>query len=164
MRQSHLKPAAPRFILHLMAGLMWACVGIMLLRLALGWLWALHWQARVPYLLAGASAAAIIQFFFGRLALKNIRRVDGLGERPCIFAFQAWTSYPLVAFMICLGLFLRHSPLPKPLLAVLYIGIGGGLFLAGLRYFQHLFVLKAITTINPDPDHQAHPSERTKTL
>jgi len=41
--------------------------------------------------------------------------------------------------MISLGVYLRaYSPFPKPLLAILYLGIGGGLSLAGLLYFAHI--------------------------
>lgn len=43
--------------------------------------------------------------------------------------------------MISLGIFLRlYSPIPKPLLAVMYIGIGGSLFLASLHYYKHIWV------------------------
>ena len=144
MKIQRLKPGAPKAVLHLMAGLMWSGVGIMLGRLAVGWLWLLPWLGRWPYLLAGITAAGVIQIFFSRLAAKNISRVERLDAKPCLFAFQAWTSYPLVLFMISLGLFLRNSPLPKPLLAVLYIGIGGGLFLSSLNYYFYVFKLPQI--------------------
>jgi hypothetical protein len=61
------------------------------------------------------------------------------GEKPCLFAFQAWHSYPLVIVMIGLGITLRKfTPIPKPLLGILYIGIGGGLGLASLHYYQSI--------------------------
>jgi hypothetical protein len=37
--------------------------------------------------------------------------------------------------MIALGLLLRHSAIPKPYLAILYIGMGLALLLSSLRYF-----------------------------
>ena len=50
--------------------------------------------------------------------------------------FSEWKSYPLVLVMIALGIYLRaYSPIPKSLLAVLYLGIGGGLSSSSLRYF-----------------------------
>jgi hypothetical protein len=85
--------------------------------------------------------------FFARMAEKNIQRIEDLPSRPCLFAFQSWTSYPLVAFMISLGLALRASPLPKPLLAGLYLAIGGGLFLASLRYFSFLLHRMTVRTL-----------------
>jgi hypothetical protein len=40
--------------------------------------------------------------------------------------------------MISLGLILRHSPLPKAELGILYAGIGGGLSLASAVYLPPL--------------------------
>lgn len=41
--------------------------------------------------------------------------------------------------MISLGIYLRiYSPFPKPLLAILYLGIGGGLLSASLHYFVNI--------------------------
>ncbi len=92
--------------------------------------------------LAGVLLASAIYYFgFSKLAKKNIQRItDMAGDKICIFAFQEWTSYPLVIVMISLGIFLRmYSPIPKPLLAVMYIGIGGSLFLASLHYYKHIW-------------------------
>ncbi|MGD8603948.1 MAG: hypothetical protein PVF49_05165, partial [Anaerolineales bacterium] len=61
-----------------------------------------------------------------------------LPEKACLFAFQQWYSYPLVIFMVTLGLLLRHSELPRHLLAILYLGIGGGLLLASRHYYLTL--------------------------
>jgi hypothetical protein len=41
--------------------------------------------------------------------------------------------------MISLGIYLRiYSPIPKPVLASGYLGIGTALFSASLHYFTHL--------------------------
>ncbi len=119
---------------------MWSGVGIFLSSLAFGWLEPLKWTRAVPLTLAGAALAFAIYYFgFSNLADKNIRRIHGIeNEKVCFFAFQQWHSYPLVAFMISLGIFLRHSPFPKPYLAILYIGIGGSLFLASFHYYRKL--------------------------
>jgi hypothetical protein len=78
------------------------------------------------------------------VAIKNIKRIDLIvSERPCIFAFQEWKSYPLVAVMISMGIYLRkYSLFPKSLLAIMYIGIGGGLFLSGFKYFQKIIQIR----------------------
>ena len=57
----------------------------------------------------------------------------------CLFAFQAWKSYLLVALMILIGFGLRHSALPKPFLAVVYLTIGAALIFAGGQYFKNRF-------------------------
>ena len=136
-----LKPAVNKAWLYALAGLLWSVAGVMLLRLAYGWLRLAHDYP--VYLLAPLGillAIAIYRFGFSKFADRNIQRIHELaGEKACIFAFQEWTSYPLVVFMVSLGIVLRrHSPIPKPLLAVAYLGIGGSLFLASFHYYRHL--------------------------
>jgi hypothetical protein len=133
-----LVPAVPKIWLHMLAGVMWSGVGVMLTALASRWLKLVQLGQLLVLCLAGALlAAAIYAFGFSKLALKNILRIEAYArERVCLFAFQKWSSYPLVLFMISLGIYLRvYSPIPKPLLAILYIGIGGGLFLSSLHYY-----------------------------
>jgi hypothetical protein len=136
-----LYPAVSKFWLHLLAGVMWSGVGVMLIAIASRWLGLVSLLQAVLLVLAGLALAAAIYFFgFSKMALKNVRRINAyLQERVCLFAFQRWTSYPLVLFMVSLGIYLRiYSPFPKPLLAILYFGIGGGLFLSSLHYYAQL--------------------------
>ena len=43
--------------------------------------------------------------------------------------------------MIALGVFLRHSRIPREYLAALYLTIGGALFLSSLHYYVQLWRL-----------------------
>lgn len=136
-----LKPAAEKFWLQLAAGLMWSGVGVMLIRFAWRWLAEVEHTTEVLLLIAGFVLAAAIYFWgFSKLAGKNIRRIETLpGQKPCLFAFQAWTSYPLVAVMMGMGIYLRmYSSFPHQLLAITYLGIGGGLLGSSLHYYAHL--------------------------
>ena len=113
----------------------------MLCNLAYGWLLPVGFPQVLWMTLVGVLLAlAIFHFGFSKLAKKNIQRItDMAGDKICIFAFQEWTSYPLIVVMIGLGLSLRNLlPIPKPYLAILYIGIGGGLFLSSLYYYKPL--------------------------
>jgi len=135
------KPAATKPWLIASAGIVWSGVGLMLGNLAYGWLLPVALPQVLWMTIVGLMLASVIYYFgFSKLAKKNIQRIIALpGEKICIFAFQEWTSYPLVVVMIGLGLTLRnYLPIPKPYLAILYIGIGGGLFLASLLYYEHL--------------------------
>jgi hypothetical protein len=135
------KPGVRKSWLYFSAGLVWLGVGIMLIGFASRWLRLVSLTASVLLILIGIVLAMGIYFFgFSRLAKKNIRRIYTIaGERICLFAFQEWKSYPLVLFMIALGIYLRvYSPIPKPLLAVLYLGIGGGLSSSSLHYFLQM--------------------------
>jgi len=134
-----LKPAVSKRWLFALAGLMWSGVGVMLCRLAYKWLQPLNSPQAMTLTASGALMALLVyRFGFSKLALKNIRRIQQLPGRVCLFAFQEWRSYPLVVFMIALGILLRRSPVPKSYLAVLYIGIGSGLLAASTHYFRRL--------------------------
>ena len=133
------RPVVDRRWLYLAAALMWGLVGVMLCRLAYTWLFPEKVGHAMPLALAGiAAGAAIYRFGFSKIVDKNIRRIHVLNEQSCLFAFQSRKSYLLVAGMMGLGITLRHSPLPKPTLAVLYTGIGLGLFLSSLSYYRHV--------------------------
>lgn len=136
-----IKPAVRKVWLHFFAGTVWFGVGLMLIGFASRWLKPVVFFTMFLLVTAGLLLATGIYFFgFSKLAKKNIKRISGLkGEKVCLFAFQGWTSYPLVLFMIFLGIYLRtYSSFPKPLLAILYLGIGGGLLSASLNYFAHI--------------------------
>ncbi len=136
-----LTPRTHKNWLLLTAGVMWTGVGIFLITLALEWMFAPDVDQPWIYWLPGILLAlAIFQFGFSRLSRKNSRRIVNLEtEKPCLFAFQEWHSYPLVLFMIALGISLRKfSPIPKPLLGILYTGIGGGLGLASFYYYREI--------------------------
>jgi hypothetical protein len=147
-RMQSLTPAVYRQWLYLLAGLMWSGVGLMLCSLAYGWLVPVAsgealWRALAGLLLA----LAIYHFGFSKFADRNIHRIDDyLKDKVCIFAFQEWTSYPLVVVMVSMGIGLRvYSPIPKPWLAVLYIGIGGSLFFASFHYYLKLLKMRSNT-------------------
>lgn len=138
---NRIKPSVHKYWLYLSAGFVWFGVGVLLISLAIGWLKPAVFSDIFLLVTAGLSLAACIYYFgFSKLAKKNINRIDKLkGEKVCFFAFQGWTSYPLVLFMMSLGIYLRtYSPIPKPLLAILYLGIGGGLLTSSLHYFANI--------------------------
>ena len=130
-------PALPKIWLIIIAGLAWSSIGLFLNLTAFAWLPPLS-DTQTPILigLGLLLALAIGIFGFSMLAKKNIHRIQRLPDKACIFAFQDWTSYPLVAVMITMGIILRQSSIPKILLAPMYIGIGGGLIIASLQYYR----------------------------
>lgn len=55
----------------------------------------------------------------------------------CIFAFQKWQSYILIAVMMSMGIFLRTTTFfPRLPLASVYIGIGTALFISSINYYR----------------------------
>ena len=128
--------------LQLISGLMWTGVGLYLISLAVGWIFtsglSLLWIYWAPGCLL---ALAIYQFGFTGLAKKNSLRIENMpDEKPSIFAFQEVKSYLIIVFMIGLGISLRRfTPIPKPLLGILYLGIGGGIGLSSSIYYIYLW-------------------------
>jgi predicted histidine transporter YuiF (NhaC family) len=132
-----LKPAVSGRTLLTLAGLLWIVVGAMLLSFAVRWLRA--GQSAHPYLLvaAGVIAALVIHHFgFLKVVDKNLGRILPMEGKRCVFSFMSWKSYLLVGLMMAMGIGLRHSPIPKPYLAVLYVGIGLALILSSIRYLR----------------------------
>jgi hypothetical protein len=126
-------------VLLLFAGVVWIAVGAMLLTWAVGWLRAGH--PLHPYLLGGLGACAALcihHFGFLRVVDRNLDRILPMQGRRCAFAFMSWKSYLMVVLMMTVGFALRHSAIPKPVLAVLYIGIGLALVLSSIRYLRVL--------------------------
>ena len=137
------KPAVSKYWLMALAGLMWSVVGIMLCRVAFIWLRAVPGHRALTLGSMGlVSALLAYRFGFCKIALKNIDRLFLLPKKTCVFAFQAWKSYLIIIFMIILGITLRHSPVPRHFLAIIYIAIGGGLFLSSFHFYWRIWRVK----------------------
>jgi hypothetical protein len=106
------------------------------------WLKGVDWLTAFPFGLFGIILSlAAYRYGFSGIARKNIDRICLLPEKGCIFAFQAWKSYLIIALMIALGIILRHSPISKQYLAIVYMTIGGALLLSSLQYYRKLWRL-----------------------
>ena len=135
-------PAVDKKFLIALSGIIWSIVGIALCALAVSWL-----SEATSYntlLLGGAGillSLLIHHFGFLKLVDRNIERIISKSGKVCIFAFQPWKSYLIILIMIGMGMFLRQSSLPKPYLAIIYIGFGGAMLLSSLRYHRNFFKL-----------------------
>ena len=134
------KPAVTKNVLLFLAGIIWVCVGTMLLFLAFSWL------AKVSniniYLFGGAGVVlALLAHHFGflRIVDKNLERILPMDEKKCLFSFMPWKSYLIIVVMISMGAILRHSMIPKQYLAILYTAIGLALILSSVRYLRIFF-------------------------
>lgn len=132
-------PQAKRQILILLAGIVWSLVGVALVLTASGWFYAIR---PIPVIAIGSgivAGAAIHRFGFSRLAainLSRIRRQSPGKEKVCLFAFQNWKSYIMIAIMMIVGYALRHAPVPRIYLIPIYMGIGLALIFSSLLYYQ----------------------------
>ena len=135
-----LKPAVSKHWLFVLAGSMWSIVGIMLCRLAYGWLAGLHRSWAVALGALGLVLAFVVyRVGFSKIARKNIARLCSIPEKVCLFAFQSWKGYLIIGLMVPLGITLRHSPLPRHYLAIVYTTIGGALLLSSFHYYKRFW-------------------------
>jgi len=135
-----LKPAVSKYWLLTLAGLTWGAVGTLLCGRAYHWFTDIHKSWVIPVELVSLLMALIAhRFGFSKIAGRNIKRLCLLTEKTCLFAFQTWKGYLIIGFMIALGFVLRHLPIPKPYLAIVYVTIGGALFLSSFSYFKLLW-------------------------
>jgi hypothetical protein len=133
-----LKLGVSKRILMLTAGIIWIGVAIMLNALSYSWLRHEKYEYIIMASAVGFTCALIIHHFgFLRIVDKNLARIISMEGRQCILSFMSWKSYLLVMVMAMMGLLLRHSPIPKLYLAVLYCAIGTALLLSGIRYLRY---------------------------
>jgi len=138
-KMAKIKPAVNKRVLLFLAGLMWLSVGAMLLYLSFSWLNASHAHGAFIFAGIGVVVALLVHHFgFLKIVDKNLGRILPMEGSKCVFAFMTWKSYILVAIMVAMGILLRHSPIPKPYLSIIYIGIGLALLLSSIRYLRIL--------------------------
>ena len=131
------KPAVGKGMLLLLSGFMWIAVGIMLLNYAYHWLEEEGGRTALFLAVAGLLCSLVIHHFgFLKVVDKNLARILPMKGKRCVFSFQPWRSYLIILVMIAMGIGLRHSPIPKPYLSILYIGIGMALILSSIRYLR----------------------------
>lgn len=130
------KPGVDKRVLIFLSGLLWIGVGSALLRLSAGWL-SVEDNHTVLFAGLGTTAGLIIHHFgFLRVVDKNLGRILPMRGKHCVFSFMSWKSYLIVLIMATMGALLRHSPIPKPYLSIMYIGIGLSLILSSARYLR----------------------------
>jgi hypothetical protein len=132
------EPAVSRQTLIYSAAVVWGGVGLLLCLRAYFWFAASPMSTWWMVLLALALGLIKGRLIFSRLAARNLARIKEMSpekEKVCFFAFQAIRSWVLILGMITLGILLRMSPLPRELLAVIYLAIGIGLIYASTVYW-----------------------------
>jgi len=126
--------------LFFIAGVIWTGVGVLLLGYAVTWLAPVSVPLELELGVAGLAVAFVfVRFIFHGIVRKNIERIEGGPARASAYSFQGWKSYLMTVFMIVLGIVLKRSPIPKPDLAVMYLGVGLALLLTSGLYHRHLW-------------------------
>ena len=134
-----IKPAVDKSALIFLSFFVWVVVGTVLLLFAYSWLKASQVNSSFLFAGVGVGAALVIHHFgFLKIVDKNLGRILPMEGSKCVFAFMTWKSYIIVAIMVAMGTLLRQSPIPKPYLSIIYIGLGLALLLSSIRYLRVL--------------------------
>ncbi len=122
---ARFKPGVQRKTHLLLAACLWTCIGIFLMGRGTHWLYTAHMLYLVlPALLLGFLKS---YFILDKTAVKSIDRILLLEDGTCLGAVYSKKTWLLVLVMMAMGIFLRNSSFPKPLLGMLYIMVGWAL-------------------------------------
>lgn len=123
---------------HLLAinGLLWTAIGAKIA--ATGVVHYLSTPTEKLWWMIPLSALVFAGFYlmFTGIVRKYAERIHGLpGPKESVFKTFGLKGYLIIAFMISLGISLKHIPgIPKPFFAWFYLGLGLGLLSAGIRF------------------------------
>ena len=124
---------------HLLAvnGLLWTAIGTKILitglshYLRVGTPKALIWMIPLSILVF----AGFYMMFTGVVRKYSARILSMTDEKTSIFRTFSLKGYLIIAFMISLGIGLKHIPgIPSNFFAWFYCGLGPGLLSAGIRF------------------------------
>ncbi|MFV0438759.1 MAG: hypothetical protein ACK5PS_15380 [Desulfopila sp.] len=126
LQLARLKPGAPRSVHLLLAASLWTAIGLLLMTRGLVWLKS----ADLLYLALPAVLLGYLKsrFILDRTAVRSIERILHLRDGTCLGAVYSKMTWLLVAAMMGMGILLRRSSFPRPILAVAYIMVGWALF------------------------------------
>ena len=129
-----------RKTLYIIAGTLWAIIGLILLCLSVYWLISISKLSLLVMIPGVIGAVVVHHFMLSKVAEENIDRIINLSpekEQICLFAFQNVRGYFVVLIMVVLGYTLRHLPIPRLYIAPVYSTMGLALIFSSLRYFRH---------------------------
>jgi hypothetical protein len=141
MTSSRFKPAVPRHYLFAIAAVLWTIAGVILC--VRGETWLKDFSRGTEIALEAVSIALAVPGYlvlFTKIVQKNINRIGGLPERPCLFAFTAWHGYLMIALMVTIGITLRNTAIPKYYLSVPYSTMGVILLMGSFRFARTFLV------------------------
>lgn len=134
-------PHISKSSLLLLAALVWAFAGIMLLSRGVAGITDSGWVLWLK-LVGGFMAGVLFYcFMFIRISAKHIHRIKNLEKkRQPFYSFFNLRSYIMMASMITLGVTLRTTGIvPMVYMSVFYVVMGTPLLLSALRFMLHYF-------------------------
>jgi len=134
-------PHISKSSLLLLAAMVWAFAGIMLLSRGVAGIPDSGWVLWLK-LVGGFMAGVLFYYFmFIRISAKHIHRIKNLEKkRQPFYSFFNLRSYIMMASMITLGVTLRTTGLvPMLYMSVFYVVMGTPLLFSAIRFITHYF-------------------------
>ncbi len=136
-------------------GLLWTAIGTKILvtgilsYLQLGLMVALWWMVPLSLLVF----AGFYGMFTGVVGKYSARILAMPEARTSVFKTFSLKGYLIIAFMIGLGITLKHIPgIPTSFFAWFYCGLGPGLLSAGIRFLIRWWRERRSQPLPPQPD------------
>lgn len=129
--------------LTLIDGLIWLVAGINVCKIGVT-SWKCLDSTSVMMIVGCMVTLMLFSVMFVKMLFKNVRRIQkiDIGKRR-IWDIMPIKSYVIMAFMITLGILLRHCPIiPLSFIAWFYVGLGAALSLAGIIYLSAILCPK----------------------
>ncbi|MBT7311256.1 hypothetical protein HN843_05795 [bacterium] len=121
-----------------LAGIMWICVGGLLLTRAVGWLRFGSPEQAILSVSAGILLGIILyRKVFNVLTDKYIDRINCLPEKTFVLLCFAPKSWVMIVLMSSMGILLRNSSIPKLLLTTPYIMMTICLIAGGVQFVKN---------------------------
>lgn len=122
----------------MLAGIVWLVAGLNVCKIGIT-TWMSLPNTTIIMTVGSLLTLAAFSAMFVKMVFKNFRRIQQIDvERRKVWHMMSVKSYIIMAFMITLGITLRHSPyVPAQFIASFYVGLGSALSLAGLTYLGH---------------------------
>lgn len=125
-RFSRFKPGGAKQTHLLLAAMLWTLIGSLLFVRGI----SIAVDLQCLWVIAPASVLASLKsrFILDRAARKGVERISRFADGTCLGAVYSVKTWLLVFVMMSFGVFLRSSPLPPWLLALVTMTIGMALF------------------------------------
>lgn len=129
--------------LTLIDGLIWLVTGINVCKIGVG-AWMSLDTTSVFMIIGCIVTLLLFSAMFVKMLFKNVRRIQKIEiDKRRIWDIMPIKSYVIMAFMITLGILLRHCPaIPLSFIASFYVGLGTALSLAGIIYLSAILCPK----------------------